>query len=64
MMRPIDFVVFGGDSKPNDPAYAVAEALMKPLKVVGPEGELVILSYYMTDDGMVLDVCSAEDAAM
>jgi hypothetical protein len=62
-MRPIDFVVFDGDSSPNDPAYKVAEAMMKPITVRGVSGEFVILSYYMDDSGnMVLDIEPREDA--
>ena len=55
-MRPIDFVVFDGDSIPNDPAYKVAEAMLKPITVRGPSDDFVILSYYMEETGMVLDV--------
>ena len=62
-MRPIDFVVFDGDSSPNAPAYRVAEAMMKPITVRGAGGDFVILSYYMDDEGcMVLDVEPREDA--
>ena len=62
-MRPIDFVVFDGDSSPNDPAYKVAEAMMKPITVRGAKGDFVILSYYMDrSGGMVLDVEPCEDA--
>jgi len=45
-MRPIDFVVFDGDSSPNVPAYKVAEAMMLPITVRGAGGDFVILSYY------------------
>jgi hypothetical protein len=62
VMRPIDFVVFDGDSSPNQPAYKVAEAMMKPITVRGPSGDYVILSYYMDETGMVLDVEPREDA--
>ena len=56
-MRPIDFVVFDGDSSPNVPAYKVAEAMMLPITVRGAGGDFVILSYYMDKSGgMVLDV--------
>ena len=62
-MRPIDFVVFDGDSSPNVPAYKVAEAMMKPITVRGENGDFVILSYYMDKSGlMVLDVGPREDA--
>ena len=62
-MRPIDFVVFDGDSSPNIPAYQVAEAMMRPITVWGANGNLAILSYYMDDSGgMVLEVEPLEDA--
>lgn len=63
VMRPIDFVVFDGDSSPNDPAYKVAEAMMKPITVRGAKGDFVILGYYMDElGGMVLDVEPRKDA--
>ena len=62
-MRPIDFVVFDGDSAPNEPAYKVAGAMMLPLTVRGADGDFVILSYYMDKSGgMVLDVEPCDDA--
>ena len=62
-MRPIDFVVFDGDSSPNVPANKVAEAMMLPITVRGAGGDFVILSYYMDKSGgMVLDVEPREDA--
>lgn len=60
-MRPIDFVVFDGDSSPNTPVHAVAEAMFKPITVRGAGGDFVILSYYMKACGMVLDVEPCED---
>ena len=59
-MRPIDFVVFGGDSEPNTPAYKIAEAMMKPITVRGLHGDFVVLGYYMEECGMVLDIQEGE----
>ena len=56
-MRPIDFVVFDGDSTPNVPAYKVSEAMMRPIRIIGCEENLGVLSYYLDDSGiMVLEV--------
>lgn len=55
-MTPIEFVVFGGDSEPNQPAYQVAEAMSQPIKIIGPDGEYEALSYYRDGLNMVLEV--------
>ena len=56
-MRPIDFVVFDGDSDPNTPVYAIAAAMKKDIRVFGSKGEYVILSYYYDDEGqMILEI--------
>jgi len=55
-MRPIDFVVFDGDSEPNTPAYKVAEAMETPIAIRGPDGEYEVMSYYLGDEGMIIDI--------
>lgn len=55
-MRPIDFVVFDGDSSPNTPAHEIADAMMKPIEIYGPDGKYQILSYYYSGGCLVLDV--------
>ncbi len=55
-MTPIEFVVFGGDSDPNQPAYQVAEAMTQPIKIIGPDGDYEALSYYLDGPHMVLEV--------
>ena len=55
-MKPIDFVIFDGDSSPNDPIYEVAEAMNKPIEINGMDGEYEILSYYLHDGAMNLDI--------
>ena len=59
-MTPIDFVVFDGDSAPNDPVYTLAEALRKPVVVIGPDGPMKVLSYYMHEGQMVLELGEIE----
>ena len=60
-MTPIEFVVFDGDSCPNDSVFQLAEALRKDIVVIGPAGEMAVLSYYMDDGRMVLEVGYKEE---
>ena len=55
-MTPIEFVVFDGDSEPNQPAYQVAEAMSHPIKIIGPDDEYEVLSYYRDGPNMVLEI--------
>jgi hypothetical protein len=55
-MTPLDFVVFDGDSCPNDPIFRLVEALRNPIKIVGLNGEMEVLSYYLDGNIMVLEV--------
>ena len=55
-MTPIDFVVFGGDSEPNQPVCQVAEAMSRDIIVHGPEGKYEVRSYYRDGLHMVLEV--------
>ena len=55
-MTPIEFVVFNGDSEPNQPACQVAEAMSRDIVVHGPDGEYEVLSYYRDGPHMVLEV--------
>ena len=56
-MRPIDFVIFDGDSSPNMPAHEVAEAMLKNVLICGPEEvDYEVLSYYYYKGRMVLDI--------
>jgi hypothetical protein len=45
-MKPVEFVVFGGDSSPNTPVHEIAEALQKDIKIYDQIGECQVLSYY------------------
>jgi RPA family protein len=57
-MRPIDFVLYGGDSEPSTPVYLIADAMQKPITVFGPTGEFVVYGYYYDaeDKRMVLEI--------
>jgi hypothetical protein len=48
-MKPIDFVVFNGDSPPNTSVYLIAEEMKKLIKIVGEDGEYEALSYYFNE---------------
>jgi hypothetical protein len=55
-MSPIDFILFNGDSDPNQPVYQIAEAMQEPIRIRSQWGDCQILSYYWEDGVMVLDV--------
>ena len=60
-MTPIDFVVFEGDSMPNQPVYQIAEAMQKPIKIHSFNGEWEVIGYYFDDGHMVLDIAEKTD---
>ena len=60
-MTPIEFVVFAGDSEPNIPAYAIAEAMRRPLRIVSDKKEWEVSSYYYDEGQMVLEIKAAEE---
>lgn len=57
-MRPLDFVIFDGDSSPNLPAYKVAEAMQNPIQIFTEGDECEILSYYYSPEKhcLILDI--------
>ena len=57
-MKPIDFVVFEGDSEPNQPVYKVAEAMQKNMLVYVGSDECEVVGYYYDDtrQAMVLEL--------
>ncbi len=56
-MTPIEFVVFEGDTDPNQPVYQIAEAMHKLIKIHSSGAEWEVIGYYYGDDGhMVLDI--------
>lgn len=66
MMKPIDFVVYEGDSEPNTPVYEIAEAMMQDIIVHGPTGEFVVYGYYYDEEEkrMVLEIKKKVDHAV
>ncbi|MEI6882720.1 MAG: hypothetical protein WCK82_15475 [Bacteroidota bacterium] len=57
-IKPIDFVVFEGDSSPNQPVYKVAEAMQKNMLVYVGIDECEVVGYYYCDErqAMVLEL--------
>ena len=55
-MTPIEFVIFEGDSKPNQPVYQVAEAMQKPIKIHSGDKNWVVRSYFFHEGHMVLEI--------
>lgn len=55
-MKPIDFVVFDGDSSPNTPVEKIAKAMKKPIVILGKHAVYTILSYYYHNGRMYLDI--------
>lgn len=66
-MKPIEFVVYDGDSAPNTPVMLVAEAMHNDI-YINCEGEDAVVRGYFYDHEkkrMVLELslCSADDRA-
>ena len=55
-MTPIDFILFNGDSNPNQPIYEITEAMRKPIIITDGISDFDVLSYYHSDDGMILEI--------
>lgn len=55
-MKPIDFVLFDGDSEPNQPVYRVAEAMQRDIRILGATNDYRVLSYYYHNGQMVLEI--------
>ena len=55
-MTPINFVIFDGDSTPNQPVHQVAEAMHKPIKIYSAKKEWEVIGYYYADGQMTLDL--------
>ena len=60
-MKPIDFILFDGDSEPNQPVYRVAEAMQKDIRILGATGDYRVLSYYYHEGQMVLEIEETEE---
>ena len=57
-IKPIDFVVFEGDSSPNQPVYKVAQAMQKNMLVYVGIDECEVVGYHYSDaaQAMVLEL--------
>ena len=60
-MKPIDFILFDGDSEPNQPVYRVAEAMQKDIRILGATGDYRVRGYYFHDGQMVLEIEEEHD---
>jgi hypothetical protein len=60
-MRPVEFVLFDGDSSPNTPVREVFEAMQKDMIISTAFGSrYVVESYYYYDGRMYLDISEVE----
>ena len=55
-MRPIDFVVHDGGSDPTSPVSELAMALNEDIQIFIEDNEYEVLSYYMVEGKMSLDI--------
>jgi hypothetical protein len=55
-MKPIDFILFDGDSAPNQPVYQVTEAMQRDIRILGATCDYQVLSYYYHEGQMVLEI--------
>ena len=57
-IKPIDFVVFEGDSSPNQPVYKVAAAMQNNLLVYVGIDECEVVGYHYSEEhqAMVLEL--------
>jgi hypothetical protein len=55
-MTPIDFVIFDGDSTPNQPVHQIAEAMHKPIRIFSRDKDWEVIGYYYADGQMMLDL--------
>ena len=62
-MKPIDFVLFDGDSEPNQPVYRVTEAMQRDIRILGAKSDYRVYSYYYREGQMVLEIeeCDEQD---
>ena len=60
-MKPIDFILFDGDSEPNQPVYRVAEAMQKDIRIISATSDYRVRGYYLHEGQMVLDIEETPD---
>ena len=59
-MNPID-VIFDGDSEPNMPVYAIAEAMRRSLRIISADKDWEVCSYYYDEGQMVLEIKATDE---
>jgi hypothetical protein len=57
-MKPIEFIVFNGDSSPNTPVHEIATAMEKHMRVYVRGDRVEVVSYFYDTDlkRMVLEL--------
>lgn len=56
-MRPVEFMLFDGDSAPNTPVRDVFEAMQREMVISSEDGKTWnVLSYYYHSGRMYLDI--------
>ena len=60
-MKPIDFILFDGDSEPNQPVYRVAEAMQRDIRIISATSDYRVRGYYFHDGQMVLEIEESMD---
>ena len=55
-MRPIDFVLFDGDSNPNQPIYQITEAMYEPVAIFSADKEFIVCGYYWEKGQMIIEI--------
>jgi hypothetical protein len=57
-MRPLDFILYHGDSEPNTAIHKIAEAMEIDIAIFTSDGELEIVSYYYDSESgrMILEL--------
>lgn len=59
-MKPIEFVMFSGDSSPNTPIYQFMGAMEKDVLIVSKSEEYEITGYYLDGERMVLEIAQKD----
>jgi len=45
-MRPLDFILYHGDSEPNTPIYKITEAMERDIAIFTSDGEFEVVGYF------------------
>ena len=49
-MRPLDFILYHGDSEPNTAINKIAEAMERNIVILTPDGEFEVVGYFYDND--------------